>query len=498
MRILQLVLLSYLPQRATCLTCISLYTCVRSRPWGRHPCHYRKLLEPIITLRLVDRGDLQPRYGLDASHAGECLGLFFTDQKLRLWFRIRRIKCDEAKPCCYRCTSTGRKCDGYAVLGPATNKIQSPLAQLIPGGSSQERQALYMFRTKIATSIASSLDLGFWTHDLLQTAEAYRTVQHAVVALATAYNSSILSQNGCKTEDSQFILTQYNKSITSLQHCLSNWELLTRGQQVIILMVNIVFICICAVQGLKKEACLHLRHGLSLFHEWQLGAGEASGLESTPTPGTLLATLYTQLDTQVRIIMESSFPQEAVSWPPHTVELDGCGSGHLTPMTKAASHLERLHNASIRMTTLSGPLERDGVLQNQHMRLFNQLYAWDIDFDGLLTQGGIPIKYMRIRRLLAGANLEIWRSKISKTPEPNTTWAKDVLGLADEIITESRFAESGVVFTPAGGLVEALYFVATRCHEPSLKQKAVGIWERLLMIEGLWNTSLMYAALVTQ
>ncbi|KLU81825.1 hypothetical protein MAPG_00906, partial [Magnaporthiopsis poae ATCC 64411] len=27
--------------------------------------------------------------------------------------RIRRVKCDEGKPACQRCTSTGRACDGY-------------------------------------------------------------------------------------------------------------------------------------------------------------------------------------------------------------------------------------------------------------------------------------------------------------------------------------------------------------------------------------------------
>jgi len=28
-------------------------------------------------------------------------------------FRIRRVKCDETQPACLKCTSTGRKCDGY-------------------------------------------------------------------------------------------------------------------------------------------------------------------------------------------------------------------------------------------------------------------------------------------------------------------------------------------------------------------------------------------------
>src|SRR5271170_3044775 len=30
--------------------------------------------------------------------------------------RIRQIKCDERKPRCERCTSTGRNCDGYDPL----------------------------------------------------------------------------------------------------------------------------------------------------------------------------------------------------------------------------------------------------------------------------------------------------------------------------------------------------------------------------------------------
>lgn len=33
-------------------------------------------------------------------------------------YRIRKVKCDEAKPTCKRCAHTGRKCDGYAPPPP--------------------------------------------------------------------------------------------------------------------------------------------------------------------------------------------------------------------------------------------------------------------------------------------------------------------------------------------------------------------------------------------
>ncbi|KAL2678842.1 hypothetical protein Neosp_009594 [[Neocosmospora] mangrovei] len=334
--------------------------------------------------------------------------------------------------------------------GAAIHKPKLPLTQPIPGKLPEERQALYIFRTKIAMSIASSLDLGFWTDDLLRMAEAYTTVQHAVAALATAYCSSILYENGYRMKERQFILTQYNKSISALQHCLSTPKL-TRNHQVIILMVNVVFICICAVQGLQNEACLHLRNGLSLLNEWQLGAEEGHGLESTPTSVKFLATLYTQLDTQARVVMECSFPHKTRLWPPHAVTLDGWGSGHLATITKAASQLERLHNESIKLTTPSGPSEHENIRPHQHATLYHNLQSWDLDFGGLLSQGGTPIKYLQIRRFLTGANFELWRSQTGKAPDPNQIWAGRVLELVNEIMQGSRFSESNVVFTPRWG-----------------------------------------------
>ncbi|RMZ82982.1 hypothetical protein DV737_g1778, partial [Chaetothyriales sp. CBS 132003] len=40
--------------------------------------------------------------------------------------KIRRKKCDEAKPFCNRCTSTGRKCDGYGGAAPKTKTVKAP------------------------------------------------------------------------------------------------------------------------------------------------------------------------------------------------------------------------------------------------------------------------------------------------------------------------------------------------------------------------------------
>lgn len=354
-----------------------------------------------------------------------------------------------------------------------------------------------MFRTKIAISIASGVDAGFWTYDLLQTAEAYQTVQHAVAALAVAYHASILSSHGDQMER-QFILTQYNKSINSLHQCLSTPKPLAKDQQVVILMTNLVFICICAVQGFRREACMHLQSGLSLLHEWQLVAEGADGLDTAPTPVHLLATVYTQLDTQARIIIEASTPNQKATWRPHIVTLDGWGRGHLRAVTKAVSQLENLHNKCIQITTLSGPVESDVRARHRSQLVEEyrkQLLMWDVDFGWLTDQESYSIKALRVRRILVGANLEAGLSRTGNTSASDQTWANEILKLADEIVQNSRLSEAVVAFSPAGGLVEALYFVATTCPDDGTKRKRIDLLEKYPIVEGLWSSCDAYAAL---
>ncbi|KKY23807.1 putative transcription factor cys6 [Phaeomoniella chlamydospora] len=45
--------------------------------------------------------------------------------------KIRRVKCDETKPVCIRCSSFGRKCDGYAQWKPKELEIKNPATTTI-------------------------------------------------------------------------------------------------------------------------------------------------------------------------------------------------------------------------------------------------------------------------------------------------------------------------------------------------------------------------------
>jgi hypothetical protein len=84
--------------------------------------------------------------------------------------RIRRVKCDETKPECERCTSTGRKCDGYLTHapkktdpGPKPDLDELVVCQSInwEQGDFAERRAIDFFRCRTAPSVSSYFDADF-------------------------------------------------------------------------------------------------------------------------------------------------------------------------------------------------------------------------------------------------------------------------------------------------------------------------------------------------
>jgi hypothetical protein len=84
--------------------------------------------------------------------------------------RIRRVKCDETKPECERCTSTGRKCDGYLTQPhKKTDLVSKPhLDELVvcrsinwEQGDFAERRAIDFFRCRTAPSVSIYFDADF-------------------------------------------------------------------------------------------------------------------------------------------------------------------------------------------------------------------------------------------------------------------------------------------------------------------------------------------------
>ena len=124
---------------------------------------------------------------------------------------VRRVKCDEAKPNCHRCTSTGRKCDGYespdqtssrsssATPNPETavsvvpTRPKVPISRLIKGpiltieGDEQERRIFHFFRERTIPGLCGFFGSDIWERLVLQTTFQEPALRHAVFALGSLH-----------------------------------------------------------------------------------------------------------------------------------------------------------------------------------------------------------------------------------------------------------------------------------------------------------------------
>ena len=94
--------------------------------------------------------------------------------------RVRHLKCDESKPSCYRCSSTGRICDGYSSAVKISCSIQPG-----PRRSKKENRYFELFQhNTILGLMGFDHRSTFWSYMVLQFSQSSPAVLHAALALS--------------------------------------------------------------------------------------------------------------------------------------------------------------------------------------------------------------------------------------------------------------------------------------------------------------------------
>ncbi|KAF9869485.1 hypothetical protein CkaCkLH20_13023 [Colletotrichum karsti] len=193
--------------------------------------------------------------------------------------KLRKVKCDEARPTCYRCTATGRVCDGYrsqaAGSAESASQVSGSLHQpndVFPGiDTRREGRALQYFCEAAGPAMSGYVDPYFWTHLVMQFSAYEPAVKHALVAISSLFeqaqgplDAASTLQNG----DQRRVLHHYNAAIRELRAKDSE------DKQLVVLIVCILFICIEALRSDIQSAVRHSRHGLEILkaagpgHAW--------------------------------------------------------------------------------------------------------------------------------------------------------------------------------------------------------------------------------------
>lgn len=192
--------------------------------------------------------------------------------------RKRKVKCDETRPSCSRCTTTGRKCDGYPQVGGQAAyswgellSVREPVAivkRRVPSSfchlDDMEIRALDFFRLQAAPVLSKHSSKTFWSCFVSQVGQQEPAVRHALACISCLFedlddrSSSIL-----KSSRDRFAITQYNMA---LSHITS-----PKADKAIVLMVCLLFICIETMRKNKQMAIQHCSHGINICNETSVG-----------------------------------------------------------------------------------------------------------------------------------------------------------------------------------------------------------------------------------
>jgi hypothetical protein len=293
-------------------------------------------------------------------HRGALLLLMsYPELTIFLTPRIRRVKCDEARPQCNKCVRAGRKCDGYPAprrsgdstiaIAPKPDAPTTPVfaskengAQIIPrhradqlqewssemlsstlGGYSfdtKEGQYFQVFRTRTASELSGFFDSDFWTRSVLQESHWEASIRHAVVALGALYKTleaasesppgSPQHHHSAETAPDHycFALIQYGKAIKRLRESLEKNEAASRRT---VLISIVLFTCFQSFTGDHKAAIFQVQSGLRLLEELHPAV-------KTPAGGAEdeLVQMFTRLAIQAKSYdMAFHFP------PPYVIQL---------------------------------------------------------------------------------------------------------------------------------------------------------------------------------
>ncbi|KAM3068966.1 hypothetical protein ACMFMG_004143 [Clarireedia jacksonii] len=217
----------------------------------------------------------------------------------------RRIKCDEGRPACQKCITTGFKCDGYP-SGPAgvgsggapetrlrstaarrvsrskmtgLNTVGTKLKLIRPRSTivetEQENRYFRSFIEKTSQRISGFYHSKIWSKIMLQSAEREPPIRHALIAIAAL---DMMLQVGEMAQGSRsrvyasmieghhvFALQQYSKALNSKTVAMAGRRHTLKAD----LLFCLVTICFEAIYGAHESARSHMDVGLRLIETIQ-------------------------------------------------------------------------------------------------------------------------------------------------------------------------------------------------------------------------------------
>jgi hypothetical protein len=434
--------------------------------------------------------------------------------------RARKVKCDESKPECRRCTSTGRTCDGYrsrTSSPPSVAALDRSLSASPPAlfASSAEKRSFHFFHAHASKALGGYSNLTFWGREVMQAAIHSPPIRNLVVALGTAYEAYErgADNGGGKDGGMAFALRQSNKSIRQLAALAPPSQPASPSAEAtsVILTASVLFIYLAILHGHIAEAIQHVRSAVKVLQAFDTAwAQQQDGVDifSYPVRLSHLRTLLASVYGQLRSMIDETFFEVGdrdilvTDTKPATLFLS---------VDEAHVYAERLFYNTL---ALQQDAEHNGVdtperleaVVKRHRELCRALESSQDALDVLAAsldsadperrrheERGIAM--VRVYHLMLAIRLRIdmLRPEQRESSFDNLeTFLEEMLAHCEFLVDQDRETSPSRPLCSSGlGYVMPLHTIAARCRNRGLRKRALHLLLDCPRRDGLWDGSVV-------
>jgi hypothetical protein len=419
------------------------------------------------------------------------------------------VRCDQARPSCHRCSSTGRKCDGFPLNESLSKSSKSPLAIIAAMGSSEssyrlliepmglgeiEYRLFHFYASRTAAALDGFFQDDHWMRLVLQMSHRVDCVRYAVLALTCLHSKHCMTQTALHPKTSHQIgdvqyqaIKYYTMAVRHLnnQIALNSWAHLEETLLCCVLCVRFEWIA-----GNRAKALMHLRGSIQILREWQASC-TSSSLSRTSfwSPGghlirSTISPLFVRLALEASMFAEK---REAVPVPPRPL-FTTVSQAFATVKDARDSLYDILGDEYLFRRQRSGlRVESDPTTCELTSR--ERFSHWSISLMDLLTRldedtkSGPAAITLRIWLKVVRVMLEMAERNYEETAfDDYTQEFSDAIDLATEL-----YSFQASTFLAETSVVAVLFYVATKCRHSQTRRRAIALIESSPSQEGIWD-----------
>jgi hypothetical protein len=405
------------------------------------------------------------------------------------------VKCDEEKPFCKRCTTTGRKCDGYT--NPVEQNQQQrgtePLSMALVTGVSTdalERRTFDFFRAKTAPTVSGYFQDSVWDRIVLQLSHSEPAVRHAVNALGALHEQRSEAGNGNPNGSLVKVgypIQQYSKALNAMQ------DLMKSGNVSLDILLLCALVCIHfeALREAFVPCLMHVENAIQLLNS---NSGTFDARKVNPS----LVRAIMRMDLQGTMYLGSRVP----GLPFFTAATDNILPTSFHDLTQARDLVNtwssRLYHF-MRTVADDHKFRNVGDIALEHIAKAQELEAVFLEFDRLLWEYMHKPTAKFSTREQHGLGMLRSRVKINRIQAATCLYAEacrydpflsefdDILTICLYIMGSDNADKRFFAVTLDEGLVQPLFFIATHCRDGRIRHQALSHLSKLPSKDGIWH-----------